>query len=285
LQETHAIDATVQAELNLLFNSSSTLWTPHCGIVSLKPHFQIVAHSTFIHEEGRFLCATVHSSISPSTPLLQLLNIYAPAYSTPRKAFYQQLANNLDLMSHLQSSNIPTLILGDFNFNPFQRSTITDTWLELLDLYYSDCFGDDPRPTFTAHSNNRTRIDFILCSSQHRLLVTSHSQHFISSTWTDHDLLSITLRPPLETAGPGLWKADPSLARIPSFRDGLTKYIESRLTSQNFLDENCPHSAQVIWDILKTEVKIYTKSFQYETNKWRTKTLKKYQSCCEMKRE
>ncbi|RCH83530.1 hypothetical protein CU098_008273, partial [Rhizopus stolonifer] len=117
LQETHAIDTTTQNEFNMLFNTKSSLWTTHCGIVSLHPHLQITAHSTPVHEEGRYICASVLSLVDPSTPLLSIINIYGPARSVQRRVFYRQLVNDQELMSHLKLCSLPTFILGDFNFD------------------------------------------------------------------------------------------------------------------------------------------------------------------------
>ncbi|KAI8382932.1 Endonuclease/exonuclease/phosphatase [Blakeslea trispora] len=278
LQETHAADAQIMAQFDMLFNTHSSLWSPHCGIVSLHRNLTIRALPSLTHADGRFLCASVASDTDPSTPILHLLNIYAPAQSGPRQLFFQQLVDTPPLMSLLYRPELPTFILGDFNFNPSRRSNITDSWLELLDMHYTDCFEQEPTPTFTSASASRTRIDFIFCSALHSHTITSTDHTFISSVWTDHDLLSVTFRPALQTTGPGLWKADPFLAKIPSFREGLTSHIELFVASQNLLVDNCSSSTQDLWDSLKAEVKAYIRSYQFETNRWRSKTLKRYQS-------
>ncbi|OBZ80662.1 hypothetical protein A0J61_11289 [Choanephora cucurbitarum] len=197
LQETHTIDTTIQAEFDLLFNTTSSLWTTNCG---------------------------------------------------------------------------------DLNINPMQKSNITDVWLELLDLRFRDCFGQTFQPTFTSTTGSRTRIDFIFSSADHHLSITFTAQEFLSSAWTDHDLLAATFRPILESNGPGLWKANSFLANLPSFRHGLIQHIEAFLNSQNVQDGKYPDTPQSFCDTLKAEAKPYTKSYQLETNLWRKKTLKKYQS-------
>ncbi|KAI8369935.1 hypothetical protein BD560DRAFT_447020 [Blakeslea trispora] len=222
-----------------------TLYGPHCGIVSLKRHLHLIPHLTISHADGRFLCASAYSRPNPSSPLLQILNIYTPAQSSPRRVFYKQLSNNIPLVTFLRVQEVPTFLLGDPNFNPIQKSSIADVWLELLDLRFRDYFGQTSQPTFTSTSGSRTRIDFISCSSDHHLSITTTSQEFSSSAQTDHELLAATFRPILESNGPQLWKANPFLAKLPSL-----SYVEA---------------------------KSYTKSYQFETNLWRKKTLKKYQ--------
>ncbi|KAI8373809.1 Endonuclease/exonuclease/phosphatase, partial [Blakeslea trispora] len=276
LQETHATTPALRAQFDMLFNTTSSIWTPHCGIVSLQQSLIVTEHSSITEPEGRFIYAQLFSHIDPTTPILSILNIYAPANHS-RKAFYQRVSDNQDLMSDLRDDRLPTFILGDFNFDVSQHSTITNQWLQLLDLHYCDCFMEEPRVTYHS-AGRRTRIDFLFCSTRHHHSIKAFSQQFISPTWTDHDLLAVTFQPSAERKGSGLWKGSPFLDRIPAFRTGLTEHVIRSLTDQGLLGVDCTTSAQDIWESTKREAQLFAKSFQNETNKWRTKTLKKFQS-------
>jgi hypothetical protein len=109
--------------------------------------------------------------------------------------------------------------------------------------------------------------------------VKSYAQDFINYSWTDHALLSIRFQ--LQSNinhGRGAWKANPFLARIPSFYTGLQDHIQQVIDSRSLLDLDDTRTTQLVWDELKEETKTFTKSFQQERNSCRHKAIKKLQS-------
>ncbi|KAF1807792.1 hypothetical protein FB192DRAFT_1258164, partial [Mucor lusitanicus] len=44
--------------------------------------------------------------------------------------------------------------------------------------------------------------------------------------WTDHSLLSITVHLQRNDRGPGNWKANPFLAKVPAFQRRLQEHIQ-----------------------------------------------------------
>jgi hypothetical protein len=103
-------------------------------------------------------------------------------------------------------------------------------------------------------------------------------QELISYNWSDHALLSIRFQLQSVSRGRGAWKANPFLAHLTSFREGLQSHIQHVISSRHLLDLDDTHSAQLAWDQIKEETKTFTKSFQLDRNSCRQKAIKKLQS-------
>ncbi|KAI9329700.1 hypothetical protein BD770DRAFT_309412, partial [Pilaira anomala] len=59
-QETHAVPS-VHDRLNMQFQTNSSIWTPHCGIVSLNP--LLTLHSLDINIDDRtIICKVTHTN-------------------------------------------------------------------------------------------------------------------------------------------------------------------------------------------------------------------------------
>ncbi|OAD07855.1 hypothetical protein MUCCIDRAFT_158111 [Mucor lusitanicus CBS 277.49] len=167
--------------------------------------------------------------------------------------------------------------MGDFNYQYKDRRTdgsLTSApveWTDLLDDYYIDVFGDDKHNTW--HSGRNAGIlDYVFCSSNAHHLVTSTSQQFLSSEWTDHELLGFSYQfQDSNGRGPGVWKANPYLARSKDFRKALADFLigseERRAGIKRFT------SPQQQWDWIKAEVKLFIKQYQVEDLNWRKKQL------------
>ncbi|OBZ86889.1 hypothetical protein A0J61_05054 [Choanephora cucurbitarum] len=183
-------------------------------------------------------------------------------------------------MAFLRSTTYPTFIMGDFNFDIRQPAPIEPTWLALLNDNFDNCFLNDYLPTFTSTHGNHRLLDYIFCSIPYSSQVRSSAQDFVNYAWTDHNLLSISFRASASNRGSGTWKANPMLAKLPSFRSGLIEHLLQVIDDHRYLAPDCTLSDQEIWDSLKVDVKAFVKSFQLGRNSWRTKALKRLQSKC-----
>ncbi|KAI8372465.1 Endonuclease/exonuclease/phosphatase, partial [Blakeslea trispora] len=277
-QETHAKTASSKSTLDMMLQSHSSLWNEHCGIVSFNPLYIVQPHGAIVASDARFILAAVGNTNNPTSPLMHILNIYAPATRQARLAFFRDLASNLSLMSFLHSLTAPIIIVGDFNYDLHQQNTIDSSWSNLLSGAFHDCFDHMRLPTFVSTTGSRSLLDYIFCSSTFSDNVVSMSHSFVNYSWTDHALLSISYRISCETMGKGSWKGNPFLAKLPSYREGLTSHIQNYVQSERLLDPHQQRSTQTIWDQLKAQVKQYTRSFQLDRLNWQKKSLKRLQS-------
>lgn len=169
--------------------------------------------------------------------------------------------------------------MGNFNYSYEKRSDngkvpgIPLEWTDLLDSYYSNCFKDNTHYTFRRGFDAST-IDYIFCSNAFADLVSKSSQIFVSNKWTDHALLTVTFQFTSNTQrGPGAWKANPFLARLPEFRSALIQHLEAQQsTVTQYLKSKTP---QQVWDWLKSDIQTFIRLFQLQRNKKRRRQLVK----------
>jgi exonuclease III len=141
LQETHAHDETTQERLNIQLNAQQSIWTSHCGIVSLNPHINL--ESISVSRDGRIiLCRVSHPNNSfPSFPVM---NVYAPAKDRQRYAFYAQLLQSVsfhNLFTNMTTDNPlatqhPSIVVGDFNYDFTQFPAHSFSNISPADLAY-----------------------------------------------------------------------------------------------------------------------------------------------------
>lgn len=86
-QETHAIDSA-RDRLNMQFQSTRSIWTSHCGIVSLNPKIHIQQLNITL-DDRIIVCQVTHAN-SLFSPIA-LVNIYGPTTASSRALFYSQL--------------------------------------------------------------------------------------------------------------------------------------------------------------------------------------------------
>jgi len=282
-QETHVTNTTLSDLLNNHFNSKSSLWTQHCGIIVLNKHFTINLISDGI-DEGRYILASVHHSrdtqdtTTTTTPIATILNIYGRA-SLPsyRSALYTELLDIPIVKDTITNPLYSTFIMGDFNYQYKDRrldGTLVGApteWTDLLDDYYIDVFGDDKQMTW--HSGRASAIlDYVFCSTHTHHQITSINQQYLSPEWTDHELLGFSFKyQDTNGRGPGSWKANPYLARNPQFRKELAAFLVAN--EEQFTLIKSFSTPQQQWDWIKAEVKLFIKSFQLADLNWRKKQL------------
>ncbi|KAG1468931.1 hypothetical protein G6F56_003553 [Rhizopus delemar] len=279
LQETHASSYAIQEQLNLQMQTQSSVWTHHCGIVSLNPKYLI--HTRYIGTDNRCILSDISlhtNDSSQSLPIsniaLTILNLYAPATYSSRKLFFESLTQLPPFSDTLSAPNSNILIMGDFNYRLYKPTGINATWTDMLHVFYHDCFAADKQITFK-RGHSSSIIDHIFCSTQLFPRVKSFQQEFINSVWTDHSLLSVDIHLIQNDKGKGAWKANPHLSRLQPYRDQLVEHLTSFFTSHSQRPTNAQLSNQLLWDSLKEEVRIFTKTFQLERKSWRMKQIKK----------
>ena len=113
LQETHVTTPQLQQELNLQFQTSSSHWTPHCGIVILNDRYSLDVVQDGI-DGGRFILARIRLGTPTmddtlSCPIIAtVLNIYGRAQvHSQRSAFYAELLRIPTVMDTLTSTTGP----------------------------------------------------------------------------------------------------------------------------------------------------------------------------------
>lgn len=286
LQETHANNMTIQDSFNMQFQTHSSTWTKHCGILSLNKHYSVSTNCVGI--DGRFILSNIVPSIHYDSydnttnnqhTILQILNIYAPAVRQERKLFYAQLMDTSIIRNLLCDTIGHFFIMGDFNHTYSSSSTILPTgttreWIDCLQLHYHDCFEQDKLVTFRRGEHSST-IDHIFCRPDTSLNVKEKHQGFLNSDWTDHSMLEISFMFNIPEQGPGTWKANPFLAKNIHFKHAFQdhlQYLQSQLPSQaEYLDD------REIWDWIKVQAKTFIRTFQLQQNNWRKKQLNKLQ--------
>ncbi|CEP19709.1 hypothetical protein [Parasitella parasitica] len=279
VQETHVVNEQEQDYLNILFQAKSSIWTQHCGIISTNPDFILTSPPTFVDPEGRYILTSITSS-NNNTPIAYVLGIYAPATRALRPSFFASLANNNTIRSIIQQCTTPTFILGDFNYDIIQDQLPSrmDPWIHLLQSHFIDCFQNDPLPTFLSTQGRRRRLDYIYCSDFHHPQIRQIDQGTVPYKWTDHSLLSIHFCIQGGSRGPGNWKANPFLAKVPAFRRGIHAHIQHLFDSHQPLhltDNSTDGAAQAFWDELKEDIAQYSKSFQLDRKSWLSRSIKK----------
>ncbi|OAD66677.1 CCHC-type zinc finger transcription factor [Phycomyces blakesleeanus NRRL 1555(-)] len=254
LQETHASSSMLQSTFDQQFRSSSSLWSPHCGVVCLSLH--IIFTDPLFSPCGRCITTTITHVDNNFSPF-RIGVIYAPASQTPRYRFLASLLSTPDLIPPNPSNFI---LLGDFNHAirshyALGRRAPAD-WLQFIDTNMTDCItprGQHPQPTFH-RALSSTTIDYILASSDLHPRTTDPQVSYIYQKWSDHCLVAVSLSlPSTKSSGKGLWRANPRLAQSLSFRTDLNTLLSTLVPALR-----ADFSPQAQWDAIKLEVIRFT---------------------------
>ncbi|OAD72120.1 hypothetical protein PHYBLDRAFT_170015 [Phycomyces blakesleeanus NRRL 1555(-)] len=158
-------------------------------------------------------------------------------------------------------------MLGDFNYSSYAKASRAGLalrlWLHFVANHFVDCVtlsDAQPMPTFHRDLSSST-IDYIYASKDIASCHSSSTVTFVQPLWTDHCLVRTCLSfPMLSHIGRGLWRANPRLANIPSFRSSLSDCLSS------FIPLLSPSiSPQSQWDLIKVEVARFTRSYSRTT--------------------
>jgi len=295
-QESHASGDDVQSTLNMKLQAHSSIWTEHCGVVSLNPSISIVPILVTIDQRS-IVCLVTHAnnSFDPIT----LVNIYAPAQIRPRETFYANMLN-LPMFRALQDSpaiNDSMMIVGDFNYHAIMYDSdsshgIADSnmsgnlraqssqfqWHCLLTSMFHDLmYANDQEqnlPTFRRGSSMST-IDYMYASPSLLVPLRRASSEFISSQWTDHALLLAHFQFECSDQGSGLWRANPSLSSNSYFTAALTTALDN---FHQFDSTTLSLSTvQEQWDKVKTIVRNVAQTVGRRKAEWQKRVLKRLQ--------
>lgn len=308
LQETHASSSEVISSLDISFQNTQSFWTPHCGILNFNPNLSL--KHIFSSDDGRLIHCSV-SSLNHLFPTFDLVTIYAPASTLPRRQFYFDI-QQLPLFS---SPTQPLMLTGDFNYHPsvirFTDSPLSvnnaqHKWHSSLLESFVECAHpslDSPISTFR-RGHSSTTLDYFFVSRDLHASFASSRVDYVNPKWTDHALLALKFRFGSVKHGPGLWRGNPLLTTNPYFLKAFSRVLYdfyiTRLVHyfpldfeefdhlcirhQNtwhytpvlpFLGGNAP--PQQLWEDLKTELKRLMKSFGRQQASLRTKKLEHLQ--------
>lgn len=277
-QESHASSDDVQSTLNMKLQAHSSIWTEHCGVVSLDPSIDIVPILVTIDQRA-IICQIAH--VNSSFDSITLVNIYAPIFSA-----LQDPATIIDAM----------LIVGDFNYHAIMYDSLSSydvdnsdissssrlrspqfKWYSLLKSRFHNVHSDDYEqnmPTFRRGSSMST-IDYVYASPPLVSHLRRASTTFIASEWTDHALLLAHFQYHCSDQGSGLWRANPALSLNSYFTADLTKALDSyhKATSTLF---SLP-TVQDQWDEIKTIVQTVALKVSRRNADWQRRVLRRLQ--------
>lgn len=273
-QETHVTNMN-QELINMQLQPLHSLWTYHCGLVSYSTNFML-SHNLLSHLDRAILSKITHPN-NLYTPFYVLV-LYAPASSnSERRQFFDTVLNDI-FDSSLDIDFSRLIIMGDFNYS-YQRSNLSYStsiqWTSFLqDNFHNVMKRDDyvDLPTFRRNDNTLSTIDYIFVGTSFFSRINDVGIDRLCAEWTDRHVLHASIKVGLIRSGPGLWRANPILLQIPDFRCQLYSHLEKCLSSMP-----AQFSPQDQWDIVKSEVKRFVRSYAIKYTDWRTKTLKDLQ--------
>ncbi|KAI7858481.1 Endonuclease/exonuclease/phosphatase, partial [Circinella umbellata] len=278
IQESHAHTEQIQSSLNFQFQTTSSIWTKHCGIVSMSP--EIILSVVSITADQRVILAKVTHTSHYFDPLY-IMVLYAPANGkSPRYRFYSQVLNDLSLSLNNPSIRDNLIIAGDFNYD-IQKSDFTlnapFAWHSLLFNSFTNCMRElNPHldiPTFRRGSSIFSVLDYIYTGTAFRANIHSPEIQYLNKQWTDHALLCVTIKLVSSNNGKGFWRANPTLVTIKDFRQ---KFATMLTTLHPTLDPTC--TPQQHWEFIKKHMVKFIKQYCRERGSWRQKQLKALQS-------
>ena len=207
-------------------------------------------------------------------PPSMLITIYAPAQARERRIFFTEL---LTLPPFNQPDSLPhsrVLITGDFNYDHHQaRQTpyIDTNRSNPLYVHFQDCINlphSLALPTFRRNESFST-IDYILATTNLHSSILSSNVEFLNTAWTDHALISVSFRFGCDKHGPGLWRANPTLATNEFFHRTLAATLTKLCTS---MDHSL--SPQAKWEAIKAETKVIARQVGRRQATWRENSCK-----------
>ncbi|KAG1036563.1 hypothetical protein G6F43_013025 [Rhizopus delemar] len=302
----------MQQTLDMKFQAKSSIWSHHCGIVSLNS--SIILSASLVTIDQRLIACTV-SHVDQVFEPFTIVTIYAPASVQPRREFYYHIMKlplfsriHIDSLDGIQvdlqslESQLPhrILITGDFNYSPSISCRATNStmqspfhvaqqkWHNFLLANFNEVTHpslDNPLPTFRRGTTLST-IDYFFSSLSLSSCVLKSRIEFINPSWTDHALLSVQFKFGSNLHGKGLWRANPYLAANPQFISTLYRSLDwfcsSRLSIPFEMENNfSPFSVetpQLLWDAVKIEVKRVARSFGRKQASWRQLHLSRLQT-------
>ncbi|GAN11625.1 hypothetical protein MAM1_0756c11201, partial [Mucor ambiguus] len=249
------------------FQAKSSIWSPHCGLVSFSP--DISFSNSIVSICGRIISTTISHSSAAFEPF-SITVVYFP---TSRPERFSLLSTVLtDFPSVFSPSPSPCVILGDFNCTYANASSSRNRqapqpWLTYIDDHFFNGVTPPGSASVTTFQRGTSQscIDYIMLSNDlvSSVIFDNCNTTYIQPAWSDHFLISSQLRlhPASDASsafsvGKGLWRTHPHLARTPLFKQQLYKALSKRLAT---LDASL--SAAQKWEQLKLATTHVAKSF------------------------
>ncbi|KAL7333917.1 hypothetical protein PS15p_202760 [Mucor circinelloides] len=267
LQETHASSSSLQDMFHSQFQAKSSIWSPHCGLVSFSSDISL--SNSIISICGRIISTTISHSSDAFEPFF-ITVVYLPASRFERFRFLSSILT--DFRSVFSSSPSRSIILGDSNYTYSNASSSRNrqaprSWLQYIDDHFLNGVSPPGKASSITFQRgvSQSCIDYIMLSNDLASSVAfDHcNTSYIQPAWSDHLLISSQLRlhpaPNASSAsavGKGLWRAHPHLASIPLFKQILYKDLAKRLVTLN-----ASLSAAQKWEQLKLTTAHVAKSF------------------------
>ncbi|KAG1140783.1 hypothetical protein G6F37_009190 [Rhizopus arrhizus] len=209
--------------------------------------------------------------------------------------------------THKQSSYIRYLRSLQYNLMAFQETHVTDAHIQTINMQFQlhsfresdslkskngpvqgispaeflrsfSCLGFirssvlSSIPTFRRNDEITSTIDYIFISNHLHTAIQYTDIHRLHSSWTDHQLLSLSINLDSTPTGFGLWRANPLLVKNKEYRSQLKQRLQH-------IAQHLPQSLslQDQWDHLKLEIRKFTRSFAVNYSNWRSKSLRSLQ--------
>lgn len=245
--------------LKTALGTHDAIWTPFCALLLTDTDLSFTSHST--STDLRSITASILSSRTHET--ITVCCVYAPAQHRLRTPFFESL-----LQQPFFSNPSPhSILLGDLNMNHYGQPTRYQDFQDWIRSNMVDGMIEDrrtPLTTFTSPGHGvSTTIDYIFVTADLSNR-TSHPTHTYPTTFSDHDLLSISLHPSSQyRPGRGCWRLNNSILQHPDFPGYLNTALD-RFTRPSPRESCSQH-----WDRVKKKVKYICITFsrQYNTSK------------------
>ena len=264
LQETH----TAQEEHELYHTQSlaqTSVWTPHTALLLYNSEYQLTNIDT---SNSRIIIADLIPSDpeNSTTPVIQVVSVYAPSTLIDRAPFFRALLANPRLQR-----DIPCIILGDFNFDFNNREGSTDYGRRL-----QESLTNHHEDIATFHrGNSHTRIDYILTSPQLDVLVQTSNTKITPASLSDHCLLELKLQLNPVQRGRGWWKMNNSILTDKPYQTLIKESLTQLFTGDNPLSGKTPDTIDPDdWENVKAFIRQTTMSYC----KRKARTYKQLQS-------
>ncbi|CEP20204.1 hypothetical protein [Parasitella parasitica] len=222
LQETHASSSSIQDMFHSQFQASSSIWSPHCGLLSFSSNISFSNSIASIC--GRIISATIPHSSDALEPFSATV-VYFPASRSERLRFLSTVLT--DYCSVFSSFPSRSIVLGDCNYTYSNTSSSRNqqaphSWLQYIDDHFFNGVTPPGKASCVTFQRgiSQSCIDYIMLSNDLASSVAfDHcNTSYIQPVWSEHFQISSQLR---------LHR----LFLLPLFKQQLYKALSKRVTT------------------------------------------------------
>lgn len=286
LQESHTSTDEKINSAKMHFQYETAFWTPHVGIISFSPKYQLhlVDTSDTFNSSRYQLCRVTH----PHKAFVDffILNVYAPAQpARERRLFFDRLYQMLQQLNTNSIDLNRLIIAGDFNYSLARSDTLSSAtsadWLVYLECNFTNIMTLSEEvsdvPTFyreTVNGGIWSSIDYIYASEALRNFFSNSQITRLHHTWSDHSILSTYINVGPSPTGPGLWRGNPAYATHARLQQQLARQLTSYVSSL----EAETLTAAAKWDLIKLKSKKVIRKYSYTYDSWRETKIRQLQT-------